>query len=136
MSGLEGLQHARRREPSTFNKSGEGDTVHVDRSGYISAKQKIEDLMLAGQKLGELRKARFDFEAGQPLDFDFVDPTRRLEYDLADATMDMLGNEYKRQQIELQKQQMEDENDQTDNGNSGGDPVGDPTGNPEETPST
>ena len=106
-SKLDGMYTAKRRTPKAEFMHKGGGEVLVDRSGYRSAKQRIEDLMHAGERLGELRKAKFDFDAGQPLDWDFIDPTRRLDYDLADSTMDMLALEYRRQQSVLSKQEME-----------------------------
>lgn len=63
----------------------------VETAGYISAKERIENIMLAGQRLDNYRKGRFDFEDEKSIDMSFVDPTREKGFDLADATQAELG---------------------------------------------
>lgn len=57
----------------------------VERAGYIPAKIRIEEMILAGQRLRSYRAEQFDFPDGE-IDENFTDPTRNLNYDLADAT--------------------------------------------------
>lgn len=59
----------------------------VEKQGYISAQQRIENLMLAGRRLDFARKEQYDFPDGN-IDENAFDPTRRRDYDLADATQD------------------------------------------------
>lgn len=74
--------------PATPEKnSGE---ILIEKAGYISAEKRITNLMLAGQRLVESRKAQYDFPDGN-VDEDFSDPTRRKGYDLADSTQDRLS---------------------------------------------
>ena len=65
-------QYDRVRQPAETNS---GITL-VERAGYISAQVRIENLMLAGQRLVQARKEMYDFPDGK-IDFDFNDPTRR-----------------------------------------------------------
>ena len=83
-------QYDRVRQPAEQNS---GITL-VERAGYISAQVRIENLMLAGQRLVQARKEMYDFPDGK-IDFDFNDPTRRKNYDLADGFQDGLKVEAK-----------------------------------------
>lgn len=56
----------------------------IEKAGYVSAQKRIENLMLAGQRLSDYRKEQFDFEDGK-IDEDAYDPTRRKDFDMADA---------------------------------------------------
>lgn len=78
---------------SKFPKSPELNSgeILVETAGYITAEQRITNLMLAGQRLVEHRKSAYDFEAGKEIDEDFYDPTRRKNYDMADAFQDELA---------------------------------------------
>lgn len=60
-----------------------GETL-VEKAGYEPAKIKIENMILAGQRLSDYRKSQYDFEG--EIDEDFIDPTRSPNFDLADAT--------------------------------------------------
>lgn len=61
-----------------------GETL-VEKAGYISAQKRIENMILAGQRLVDYRKSQFDFPDGE-IDEDFNDPTRVKSFDLAEAT--------------------------------------------------
>ena len=78
-------QYDRVRQPAEINS---GITL-VERAGYIPAQQRIENLMLAGQRLFQARKELYDFPDGK-IDLNFSDPTRRKNYDLADGFQDGL----------------------------------------------
>lgn len=65
------------------NKTGE---ILVETAGYISAKERITNIMLAGQRLENYRKGRFDFDDEKSVDPDFHDPTRDPGFDMADAS--------------------------------------------------
>lgn len=58
--------------------------IIVETAGYIPAKQRIESIIRAGERLKVYRKEQFDFN--EKIDEDFSDPTRSKNYDLADAT--------------------------------------------------
>ena len=59
----------------------------VERSGYVPAKVRIENMMLAGQRLVESRNVRYDFDGD--VDEYFDDPTRSPGFDMADASQMM-----------------------------------------------
>lgn len=65
------------------------DTRITESAGYISAKQRIENLIFAGQRLAQHRAEQYDL-TGEYSDEDedniSIDPTRRKDFDLADAT--------------------------------------------------
>ena len=58
----------------------------TERAGYIPAKMRIEQMILAGQRLRSFRAEQFDFPDGK-IDESFFDPTRSVNFDLADGTM-------------------------------------------------
>lgn len=57
----------------------------VETAGYLSAEQRITNLMLAGQRLVESRAQMYDFDG--EVDEDFYDPTREKNFDMAEASM-------------------------------------------------
>lgn len=63
-----------------------GGVSKTERAGYIPAKARIENLMLAGQRLVNYRKEMYDFQDGEEIDESFYDPTRNKSFDLADGT--------------------------------------------------
>lgn len=62
----------------------------IEKAGYIPAKARIENMILAGQRLVAFRKEQFDMSHDK-IDEDFDDPTRSKNYDLADAFQDSLA---------------------------------------------
>jgi hypothetical protein len=56
----------------------------VETAGYLPAEKRITNIMLAGQRLSDYRKATFDFPDGN-IDEDFYDPTRDKNFDIVDA---------------------------------------------------
>lgn len=58
--------------------------VLVEKAGYIPAKVRIENMILAGQRLVEHRREMYDFD-GEDIDESFSDPTRSKNFDMADA---------------------------------------------------
>ena len=74
-------QYTHKSSPPEINS---GKTL-VERAGYISAQKRIENMILAGQRLVDYRKSQFDFD-GDKIDFDFDDPTRNPNFDMADAS--------------------------------------------------
>lgn len=99
----------RKRSKGEIN-SGE---IIVETAGYISAKQRIENLINAGQRLVESRASQYDFDGSKPIDEDFYDPTRLKSYDMADATQDMLAVEAK---LASQKRSKASQKDQEGDG--------------------
>lgn len=63
----------------------------VEKAGYVPAKKRIEDMIAAGQRLVDHRKAMYDYPDGIIPDDVQPDPTRAKNYDLADATQDRLA---------------------------------------------
>lgn len=61
----------------------------VERSGYVSAQRRIENLIQAGVRLKAYRQEQYDFEHGKIEETAF-DPTRRKGYDMAEAFQDGL----------------------------------------------
>lgn len=62
----------------------------TEQAGYMSVKQRVENLIDAGIRLKEARMSNFDFPQGTPVDENFEDPTRSKNYDISDATQDAL----------------------------------------------
>lgn len=62
----------------------QGGKTQVEVAGYIPAKKRIENMILAGQRLVDYRKATYDLTNGE--DDGDIDPTRNRAFDLADAT--------------------------------------------------
>lgn len=75
--------------PKVYDKTG-GEKM-VETAGYISAKQRIENMILAGQRLNAYREEMYDINGEKYADPNFdpdelpIDPTRSGNYDLADA---------------------------------------------------
>lgn len=71
------------RPEITFEKLSQKS--EVETAGYMTAQQRIENMMLAGRKLVQYRREQFDFPDGQ-IDESFTDPTRSKNFDFADGT--------------------------------------------------
>lgn len=63
----------------------------VETAGFIDVRTRINNMMLAGQRLIQSRKEMYDFEG--EVDEDFIDPTRNHGYDMADASQELLRME-------------------------------------------
>lgn len=77
----------------------------VEKAGYIPAKARIENMIMAGQRLIEHRASLYDsdnFKEGAIPD-DYIDPTRSKNFDMADATMYKQNVENNIKQRELLK---------------------------------
>lgn len=62
--------------------------VVVEQAGYISKQKRIDNIIAAGQRLIAARSEMFDFPPGVEPDIDApMDPTRRRDFDMADASM-------------------------------------------------
>lgn len=76
----------------------------VETAGYIPANQRIENMMLAGQRLSESRKEQYDFPDGE-IDESYNDPTRSKNFDLADASQIQNNIEFEQKLKNDQKKQ-------------------------------
>lgn len=56
----------------------------VEIAGYIPAVKRIENIINAGQRLVTARTEQYDFPDGK--DDGSIDPTRRLDFDMAEAS--------------------------------------------------
>lgn len=64
---------------------GGGESL-VETSGYIPANIQIEDMINAGIRLNQSRAEKYDFDSLEADDGEFIDPTRSLGFDMADAS--------------------------------------------------
>lgn len=58
----------------------------TEQAGYIPPQIQIENMILAGERLNQTRKEMYDFSSADEIDEDAFDPTRRGNFDLADAS--------------------------------------------------
>ena len=58
----------------------------TEQAGYIPPQIQIENMILAGERLNQTRKEMYDFSSPDEIDEDAYDPTRRGNFDLADAS--------------------------------------------------
>ena len=70
----------REKTPEAPN-SGE---VITEQTGYISAQQQIEELILAGERLNQLRSG-YEFDAEEEIPDDYYNPLAQPGIDLVDA---------------------------------------------------
>ena len=59
--------------------------ILVETAGYIPADRKIESMIDAGRRLLDFR-AGYEFQDGEEIPDDYLDPTRDPGFDLADAS--------------------------------------------------
>ena len=73
----------------------------VEKAGYIPAQARIENMILAGQRLVEHRKEMYDFSDGKDIDENFTDPTRSKNYDMSDAFImsEVIKNNIKQKEL-------------------------------------
>lgn len=91
-------------------EEGKMDTTSkTETAGYIPAEKLIESFIVAGRRLDASRKQQFDFDEGETIPDDFVDPTRAPGYDLADASLatQAVGTRLRDQAREARKQKAE-----------------------------
>lgn len=62
------------------------DDPIVETAGYRSAEVQISEMLMAGQRLVDYRKQRYEFGGEEVVPTDYHDPTRRPGFDMADAT--------------------------------------------------
>lgn len=63
-----------------FYEKGGGKVI-VEKAGYVSANDRIQAIINAGQRLNEYRKEQFHFQADQEVPEDFNDPTVSPQFD-------------------------------------------------------
>lgn len=59
----------------------------TERQGYVPPKIQIESMIRAGKRLNDLRKERYDGLISEEFDDIPLDPTRRKDFDMAEASM-------------------------------------------------
>jgi len=95
-----------------YNLSKRKPEIHakrnkVERSGYVSAQKRIENLIQAGVRLKSYRQEQYDFDHNN-IDEDAYDRTRRKGYDMGEAFQDGLKVEARlKQQEALHKELLE-----------------------------
>lgn len=62
------------------------DDPIVETAGYRSAEVQINEMLMAGQRLVDYRKQRYEFGGDEVVPADYEDPTRRPGFDMADAS--------------------------------------------------
>lgn len=72
-----------RPEKKGETNSGE---LKVELKGYVPPQKQVENLMIAGKRLEDYRREAYDFGYGEKADDNYVDPTRKPDFDLADAS--------------------------------------------------
>lgn len=82
----------------------------VEKAGYIPAQARIENMILAGQRLIEHRKELYDFSDGKDIDDTFSDPTRSKNYDMSDAFImsEVIKNNIKQKELLKASQTVQD----------------------------
>lgn len=87
--------------PKVNAEPGGGEKI-TESAGYIPIKVQVESMLIAGQRLGEYRAEKYDFQSGEEVPDDVEpDPTRSGSFDLADATQ--MGMKVKQRLAEQQK---------------------------------
>ena len=94
------------REKHTRHPEVNSGEILVETAGYLSTEKRINNMLLAGQRLMESRRIQYDLEGDYDNEDIDLDPTRDPGYDLADATQAMLSLE---QKAESQKPRKETE---------------------------
>ena len=92
-------KYSLQKTPPEVNKG----PSHVEKAGYIPAQARIENMMLAGQRLVAHRAEMYDFKELKDIDESFTDPTRSKNYDMSDAFIMSEAIKYNVQQKELLK---------------------------------
>ena len=92
-------KYSLQKTPPEVNKG----PSHVEKAGYIPAQARIENMMLAGQRLVAHRAEMYDFKELKDIDENFIDPTRSKNFDMADATQIALNIEQKQRELDALK---------------------------------
>ena len=85
---MKGVVYVDRNVAATRERQYEVLDSHseTEQAGYIPPQVQIENMILAGQRLDQSRRALYDFASPDEIDEDAYDPTRSGNFDLADAT--------------------------------------------------
>lgn len=71
--------------PPADEEKNSGESL-VESAGYIPAEIQIMEMIQAGERLGEYRKEKYDYESLSE-DDGLVDPTRCPGFDMAEASL-------------------------------------------------
>nr|QJB18789.1 MAG: hypothetical protein [Microvirus sp.] len=71
-----------------FPEKNSGESL-VETVGYVSTQKRIESMILAGQRLEQIKKQKYDFPDPKNINFDLYDHTRSKNYDMADAFQEL-----------------------------------------------
>lgn len=72
--------------PESKGEPGGGKQI-TESAGYIPIRVQVENMLLAGERLGEYRREKYDFGEGVEIPDDVVpDPTRSASFDMADGS--------------------------------------------------
>ena len=93
-----GHQYSNTRQRSIPEKNS-GKT-QVETAGYIPAQKRIENMILAGQRLVDFRKSQFDFEDHKSIDEDFMTLLESKNYDMADASQARIAIAHKYKNVQ------------------------------------
>ena len=93
----------------------------VEKAGYIPAQARIENMILAGQRLVEHRKEMYDFSDGNDIDESFTDPTRSKNYDMSDAFImsEVIKNNARQKELLKASQTAQEGSEAVQKGNEG-----------------
>lgn len=69
-----------------------GGPSHISLSGYEPLEAKINNMILAGERLLADRSKMYNFQEGEPVDWNYDDPTREPGFDMADGFQLKLEN--------------------------------------------
>lgn len=64
-------------------EAGGGERI-VETAGYVPIEAQIAQFINAGKRLEDYR-SQYDFGNGQPVPEDFIDPTKKKDFDIIDA---------------------------------------------------
>lgn len=73
-------------KPNEITKEKNSGKSKTEQAGYVPPHIQIGRMFEAGQRLDASRRDEFDFPDENEVDPNWIDPTRRPDYDLADAT--------------------------------------------------
>lgn len=72
--------------PEFKGEPGGGKQI-TESAGYIPIRVQVENMIIAGERLGEFRREKYDFGEGMEVPDDVSpDPTRSASFDMADAS--------------------------------------------------
>ena len=69
-----------------------GGPSHISLSGYEPLEAKINNMILAGERLLADRSKMYNFQEGEEVDWSYDDPTREPGFDMADGFQLRLQN--------------------------------------------